>query len=168
MQQNHNTMNNEQHTIHEFDLHIIYDFFSNTKRQGPGSPEETLKALSFIDGLTGKTINKTQCFKRFFRTSGTLSFCVRKKVINNMQVKFVNGVLLVVHCIMILLHTSKALACFQPCMHIKTSINYTGFCPLKECKRTNYDTTYTKSIDCLENNVRIKNKHPVVLPETKV
>lgn len=55
MQQNHNTMNNEQHTIHEFDLHIIYDFFSNTKRQGPGSPEETLKALSFIDGLTGKS-----------------------------------------------------------------------------------------------------------------
>jgi len=45
-------MENEKQTIHEFDLSIIYDFFSNTKRQGPGSPEETLKALSFIDGLT--------------------------------------------------------------------------------------------------------------------
>ncbi|OQB69463.1 MAG: Demethylrebeccamycin-D-glucose O-methyltransferase [Bacteroidetes bacterium ADurb.Bin139] len=49
------TMNNEKSTIHEFDLSIIYDFFSNTKRQGPGSPEETLKALSFIDGLTDKS-----------------------------------------------------------------------------------------------------------------
>lgn len=45
-------MENEKQTIHEFDLSIIYDFFANTKRQGPGSPEETLKALSFIDGLT--------------------------------------------------------------------------------------------------------------------
>ncbi|WP_291860625.1 class I SAM-dependent methyltransferase [Marinilabilia sp.] len=45
-------MNKEQQTIHEFDLNIIYDFFSNTERQGPGSPEETLKALSFIGGLT--------------------------------------------------------------------------------------------------------------------
>lgn len=48
-------MNNEQHTIHEFDLNIIYDFFSNSERQGPGSPEETLKALSFIDGLAEKS-----------------------------------------------------------------------------------------------------------------
>lgn len=45
-------MNNEKHTIHEFDLNTIYDFFSNTERQGPGSAEETLKALSFIDGLS--------------------------------------------------------------------------------------------------------------------
>lgn len=48
-------MNNEKQTIHEFDLNIIYDFFSETERQGPGSSEETLKALSFIDGLTGKS-----------------------------------------------------------------------------------------------------------------
>ena len=47
-------MSNEQ-TIHEFDLNIIYDYFSNTSRQGPGSPEITLKALSFIDGLTRKS-----------------------------------------------------------------------------------------------------------------
>ena len=45
-------MNNENQTIHEFDLNIIYEYFSNTERQGPGSPEETLKALSFINGLT--------------------------------------------------------------------------------------------------------------------
>ncbi len=48
-------MNNEQLTIHEFDLNIIYDFFSNTESQGPGIPEETLKALSFISGLTEKS-----------------------------------------------------------------------------------------------------------------
>ena len=48
-------MKNEKQTIHEFDLNIIYDFFSKTERQGPGSPEETLKALSFIDGLTEKS-----------------------------------------------------------------------------------------------------------------
>jgi len=45
-------MNNENKTIHEFDLNIIYDYFSSTERQGPGSPELTLKALSFIPGLT--------------------------------------------------------------------------------------------------------------------
>jgi len=48
-------MSNEKQTIHEFDLNVIYDYFSNTERQGPGSPEITLKALSFIDGLTEKS-----------------------------------------------------------------------------------------------------------------
>ncbi|MDD3859911.1 MAG: class I SAM-dependent methyltransferase, partial [Bacteroidales bacterium] len=48
-------MNNEKQTIHEFDLNIIYDFFSDTERQGPGNSEETLKALRFIDGLTEKS-----------------------------------------------------------------------------------------------------------------
>ncbi len=45
----------ENQTIHEFDLNIIYDYFQNTVRQGPGSPEITLKALSFIDGLTSES-----------------------------------------------------------------------------------------------------------------
>ncbi|MDR1527111.1 MAG: class I SAM-dependent methyltransferase [Dysgonamonadaceae bacterium] len=48
-------MNKEKQTIHDFDLNHIYEFFSNSERQGPGSPEETLKALSFIDGLTEKS-----------------------------------------------------------------------------------------------------------------
>lgn len=38
-------------TIHEFDFNLICDFFSSMQRQGPGSPEVTLKALSFIDNL---------------------------------------------------------------------------------------------------------------------
>lgn len=47
------TMDNENITnIHEFDFNFICDFFLNTERQGPGSPEVTLKALSFIDNLT--------------------------------------------------------------------------------------------------------------------
>ncbi|MFT3739828.1 MAG: class I SAM-dependent methyltransferase [Breznakibacter sp.] len=48
-------MNEEKQTIHEFDLNVIYDFFSTVERQGPGSPEITLKALGFIDGLTEKS-----------------------------------------------------------------------------------------------------------------
>ena len=48
-------MSKEKQTIHEFDLNVIYEYFSNVERQGPGSPEITLKALSFIDGLTEKS-----------------------------------------------------------------------------------------------------------------
>ncbi len=48
-------MSSEKQTVHEFDLNIIYDYFSNTERQGPGSPEITLRALSFIDGLNEKS-----------------------------------------------------------------------------------------------------------------
>jgi len=43
-------------TIHEFDLNLICEFFSNMERQGPGSPDATLKALSFIDNLTEKSL----------------------------------------------------------------------------------------------------------------
>ncbi|WP_295940276.1 class I SAM-dependent methyltransferase [uncultured Alistipes sp.] len=39
-------------TIHEFDFSLICEFFSSVERQGPGSPEVTLKALGFIDNLT--------------------------------------------------------------------------------------------------------------------
>lgn len=50
-------MSNENTTtIHEFDFNFICDFFLNTERQGPGSPGVTLKALSFIDNLTDKSI----------------------------------------------------------------------------------------------------------------
>jgi len=45
-------MSDENQTIHDFDLNIICDYFSHFERQGPGSPEMTLKALSFIDKLT--------------------------------------------------------------------------------------------------------------------
>lgn len=48
-------MSNSNHSIHEFELQLICEYFSNVKRQGPGSPEVTLKALSFINGLTEKS-----------------------------------------------------------------------------------------------------------------
>ncbi len=48
-------MSNENKTIHDFDFNLICEYFSGIERQGPGSPEVTLKALSFIDNLTGKS-----------------------------------------------------------------------------------------------------------------
>lgn len=44
-------MNNDNSTVYDFDVNLICNFFLNTERQGPGSPEATLKALSFIDNL---------------------------------------------------------------------------------------------------------------------
>jgi len=48
-------MSNEQNSIHDFDLELICEYFSNLERQGPGSPEMTIKALSFIDNLSEKS-----------------------------------------------------------------------------------------------------------------
>lgn len=45
-------MSNENKTISQFELNLICEYFSNLERQGPGSPEATIKALSFIDNLT--------------------------------------------------------------------------------------------------------------------
>ncbi len=45
----------EKLTIHEFDFALINEFFTELERQGPGSPEETIKALGFIDNLSNKT-----------------------------------------------------------------------------------------------------------------
>ena len=39
-------------SIHDFDLSLICEYFANVERQGPGSPEITIKALSFVDNLT--------------------------------------------------------------------------------------------------------------------
>lgn len=41
----------ENKTIHDFDFGLICEYFSGMERQGPGSAETTLKALSFVDGL---------------------------------------------------------------------------------------------------------------------
>lgn len=48
-------MSSENKSIHEFDFNLICEYFSNLKRQGPGSPEVTIKALSFIDKLTSQS-----------------------------------------------------------------------------------------------------------------
>jgi len=39
-------------SIHDFDVSLICEYFSSMERQGPGSPEVTVKALGFIDALT--------------------------------------------------------------------------------------------------------------------
>ncbi len=49
-------MNNENKTIHAFDFNLICDYFSLVERQGPGSPEVTRKALSFVDHLTDRSL----------------------------------------------------------------------------------------------------------------
>jgi len=49
-------MTDENISIHEFDLELICKYYSNLERQGPGSPEVTIKALSFIDSLNDKSL----------------------------------------------------------------------------------------------------------------
>jgi len=48
-------MSDEIKSIHEFDLNLICEYFSSLERQGPGSPEVTIKALSFIENLTDQS-----------------------------------------------------------------------------------------------------------------
>lgn len=45
-------MDDESKSVHEFDFQLICEYFSTLDRQGPGSPDVTTKALSFIDNLT--------------------------------------------------------------------------------------------------------------------
>jgi len=48
-------MSDENRSIHEFDFELICEYYSSLERQGPGSPEVTIKALSFIDNLTNES-----------------------------------------------------------------------------------------------------------------
>lgn len=48
-------MSNEIKSIHEFEMQLICEYYSGLERQGPGSPEVTLRALGFIDNLTDKS-----------------------------------------------------------------------------------------------------------------
>ena len=45
----------EEPTIHEFDFDLINEYFTELERLGPGSSEETIRALSFIGNLSNKT-----------------------------------------------------------------------------------------------------------------
>lgn len=45
-------MSNEYKTVHDFDFNLICEYFASVDRQGPGSPDITLKALGFIGNLT--------------------------------------------------------------------------------------------------------------------
>ncbi|MBN2655147.1 MAG: class I SAM-dependent methyltransferase [Nitrospirae bacterium] len=48
-------MREDDKSIHEFDFKLICEYFSSIERQGPGSPDATLKALSFIDNLSDES-----------------------------------------------------------------------------------------------------------------
>jgi len=48
-------MDKENKSIHEFDLNLICEYYATVERQGPGSPEVTVKALSFVDNLNGES-----------------------------------------------------------------------------------------------------------------
>jgi len=49
-------MSDDTKSIHEFDLSLICEYFSKLDRQGPGSPEVTTKALSFVDNLNDSSL----------------------------------------------------------------------------------------------------------------
>ena len=48
-------MENENKSIHEFDINLICEYFLSIERQGPGSEEATKKALGFITNLNEKS-----------------------------------------------------------------------------------------------------------------
>jgi SAM-dependent methyltransferase len=45
-------MSSENSSIHDFDFDLICEYFKTLERQGPGSPEITVRALNFIDNLS--------------------------------------------------------------------------------------------------------------------
>ncbi|MEZ4598464.1 MAG: class I SAM-dependent methyltransferase [Syntrophotaleaceae bacterium] len=48
-------MSDDKRSIHEFDFSLICEYYAYLERQGPGSPDVTLKALSFIDNLNNES-----------------------------------------------------------------------------------------------------------------
>lgn len=48
-------MSDDTKSFHEFDFDLIVEYYSGLERQGPGSPEVTKKALSFIKGLSSES-----------------------------------------------------------------------------------------------------------------
>jgi len=49
-------MSDDVKSIHEFDLSLICKYFAGLDRQGPGSPEVTSRALSFVDNLNDSSL----------------------------------------------------------------------------------------------------------------
>jgi hypothetical protein len=47
-------MEKEERAIHDFDPALICDYFGRLERQGPGSPEATMRAAGFIDNFSGE------------------------------------------------------------------------------------------------------------------
>jgi hypothetical protein len=47
-------MDQENKSVHDFDVNLICEYYSNFARQGPGSPEITIKALGFMEQIYKK------------------------------------------------------------------------------------------------------------------
>ena len=55
-------MSNQNINIHSFEFKLICEYFSQIERQGPGSPETTIKAAGFIENLhSGSKIADLGC-----------------------------------------------------------------------------------------------------------
>lgn len=50
-----NNTTSDTNTIYDFEYNLVCEYFANLERQGPGSPEVTLQALSFVENLTDKS-----------------------------------------------------------------------------------------------------------------
>ena len=48
-------MGSDEKSILDFDVNLIFEYFYGLERQGPGSPEVTIRALSFIDDLSDES-----------------------------------------------------------------------------------------------------------------
>jgi SAM-dependent methyltransferase len=49
-------LSNKENSIHEFSVQTIVKYFADCPRQGPGGPEMTKKALSFVKGLNKDSV----------------------------------------------------------------------------------------------------------------
>lgn len=66
-----NNEHNNNNSIHDFDFSLICEYFSSLHRQGPGSDEATLQALSLIPTLpAGATVADLGC------GTGTQTLCL--------------------------------------------------------------------------------------------
>jgi len=52
-------MDEKAGSIYEFDYTMICEYFASLERQGPGSPEATLRALEFIEGPAGRPLTES-------------------------------------------------------------------------------------------------------------
>jgi hypothetical protein len=64
-----NKMDNENKSIHEFNMNLICECFSRLERRCPGSSEMTIKALSFIDNLTAESYSVFRTVSRNSRSN---------------------------------------------------------------------------------------------------
>ncbi len=58
-------MSETDKTIHDFDFKLICEYYAGMERQGPGSPDVTLRALSFHEKAKSSVRLRTPCSPEF-------------------------------------------------------------------------------------------------------